>query len=128
MQMTFTVAHMLVRITGVLSLILGLLFWTGDALNLIPIHMLLGVLMVLALWLLAAVASQLGTPIGMVAAAVVLGALLAWLGFSQLNLMPGATHWVIQVLHLILGMAAIGIAEIIGGRLQRGRLATSAAP
>ena len=43
MSMTVTISQWLVRITGVLLLILGLLFWTGDALNLVPVHMLLGV-------------------------------------------------------------------------------------
>ncbi|MBV9580842.1 MAG: hypothetical protein JO057_19850 [Chloroflexi bacterium] len=127
MQLTFTVAHMLVRVTGVLLLILGLLFWTGDARGLIPVHMLLGVLLVLSLWLLAAVASQLGAPAGMVAGAAVLGLIVAGLGFSQTSLLPGSGHWIIQVLHLLVGMAAIAIAEVIGGRLRRNRLAASTA-
>jgi hypothetical protein len=128
MQLTFTVAHMTVRITGVLLLILGLLFWTGDALGLIPVHMLVGVLLVLALWLLSATASQMGVPIGLVLGAAVLGLLVAVLGFTQDSLLPGGAHWLIQVLHLLLGMAAIGVAEMIGGRLRRMRLASTAAP
>src|SRR5689334_9673387 len=104
MTMTFTAAHMLVRITGVLLLILGLLFWTGDALGLIPIHMLLGVLLVLALWLLAATASLLGIPLGLAIATALVGLLVAALGFTQDSLFPGAAHWVIQVLHLVLGV------------------------
>jgi hypothetical protein len=125
MQLTFTVAQMIVRVSGVLLLLLGLLFWTGDALGLIPVHILLGVLLVLALWLLAATASQMGVPIGLVAGAALLGLVLAWLGFTQDSLLPGSTHWIIQALHLVLGMAAIAIAEVIGGRVRRMRLATS---
>ncbi len=119
MTMTATAASWVVRIAGVILLLLGLLFWTGDALSLIPVHMLLGTLMVLALWLLAATASQLGIPVGMTAGAAVLGLLVALLGFTQDSLVPGGTHWIIQVVHLILGVAAVGIGEVIAGRLRR---------
>jgi hypothetical protein len=126
MTMTATIAHWVVRIAGVIELILGLLFWTGDLRSLIPVHMLLGTLVVLALWLLAATASQMGVPVGMAIGAAVIGLLLAIVGFTQTSLLPGAAHWVIQVIHLILGMAAVASGEMIGGRLRRGRLATAA--
>jgi hypothetical protein len=127
MTMTVTIAHWIVRITGVLQLLLGLLFWTGDALGLIPVHMLLGTLLVLALWLLAVSASQLGIPVGMAAGAGVLGLLVLIVGFGQTSMLPGSAHWVIQVIHLLLGLAAIASAEMIGGRLRRERLAASTA-
>ena len=127
MQIVFTVAQMLVRITGVLQLLLGLLFWTGDARALIPVHMLLGVLMVLGLWLLAALASQMGVPVGMWLAAFVLGLLVAIVGFTQTSLLPGEAHWVVQVVHLLLGLAAIASGEMIGGRVRRDRVAAAAA-
>jgi hypothetical protein len=126
MQMTITVAQMLVRIAGVLVLVLGLLVWAGDApLTLVPVHMLLGVLMVLALWLLAAVASQVGVPIGMAAGAASIGLLTLILGLTQDRLLVGAAHWVIQVLHVLVGIAAVGSGEIIGGRVRRRRLSAS---
>ena len=127
MLMTLTTFQWVVRVAGVLTLLLGLLFWTGDALSLIPVHMLLGVLTVLALWLLAATASQLGAPMGLVIGAGMLGVLVLGLGFSQQSLIPGNGHWIVQVLHLVLGMAAIGIAEMIGGRVKRNQLAASSA-
>jgi hypothetical protein len=127
MQAALTVAQMLVRITGVLLLILGLLFWTGDALGLIPLHTLVGIVLVISLWALAALSVQAGVPAGMAAGAAVVGLITLWLGLTQDSLLPGATHWVIQVLHLLVGMAAIGTGEMIGGRLRRLRLARSAA-
>jgi hypothetical protein len=127
MQITLTIARMLVRITGVLALILGLLFWGGSALSLIPLHMLLGLLLVLSLWLLAVLAVQAGVPIGMAAGAALVGLLALLLGVTQDSLLPGGAHWVIQVLHLLLGVAAVASGEMIGGRLRRMRLAASAA-
>ena len=118
---------MLVRVTGIIQLVVGLLFWTGNALSLIPLHMLLGVLLVLSLWLLAAVSAQVGVPIGMAAGAAVIGLITLILGLIQDSLVPGSTHWVIQVLHLVVGIAAVGSGEMIGGRLRRQRLASSPA-
>ena len=127
MQLTFTVAQWLVRVCGVLLLILGLLFWTGDALGLIPVHMLLGVLLVFGLWLEAALASQMNVPVGLVATAAVLGLIVLALGLTQTSLLPGSGHWIIQVLHLLVGVAAIASGEMIGGRVRRDRLATASA-
>jgi hypothetical protein len=123
--MTLLAAQWVVRVSGVLLLLLGLLFWTGDALGLIPVHTLLGVLLVLALWLLSATAWQLGVPPGMAAGAAILGLIVLGLGLTQTSLLPGSLHWIIQVLHLLLGMAAIGISEAIGGRVRRQKLAAS---
>jgi hypothetical protein len=126
MSTTTTTAQWIIRVSGLLVLILGLLFWTGDApRGLLPVHMLLGTLMVLGLWLLAATASQLGVPISLTITAAVLGLIVLVLGFTQTSLLPGSSHWLIQVLHLLVGIAAISIGEIIGGRLRRSRLATA---
>jgi hypothetical protein len=125
MRMTLTTFQWVVRVAGILALLLGLLFWTGDAQSLVPVHMLLGVLTVLALWLVAAAGSQMGAPIGMVIGAVVLGLLVLGLGFSQQSMLPGSGHWVIQVVHLVLGMAAIASGEMISGRVRRAQLSPS---
>jgi len=128
MNMTFSAAQWLVRICGVLALILGLLLWVGDLPPaLLPVHMLLGVLVVLGLWLLAAVSSQMGIPAGMVAGAAVMGLIVLILGFTQTSLLPGGAHWLIQALHLLVGMGAVASGEMIGGRLRRNRPSAQAA-
>ena len=127
MSMTVTISQWLVRITGVLQLILGLLFWIGDALSLVPLHMLLGTLFVLGLWLLAVTAWQLGVPPGLTIGAGLLGLIVLLLGFTQMSLLPSGAHWIIQVIHLLLGVGAVASGEMIGGRLRRGRAAASAA-
>ncbi|HEY1293524.1 MAG TPA: hypothetical protein VGJ60_10610 [Chloroflexota bacterium] len=124
--MTITTFQWIVRVAGLLALILGLFFWTGDAPPaLIPLHMLLGTLMVLALWILAATASQNGAQMGMVVGAAILGLLVLGLGFSQQNLMPGNSHWIVQVVHLLLGMAAIASGEMLCGQVRRAHMAES---
>ena len=50
--MVARIASIVLRVCGALAVILGLLFWSGNLMNLIPIHMLLGILVVLSLWVL----------------------------------------------------------------------------
>jgi thiol:disulfide interchange protein len=125
MQVVLTVTQMLVRITGVLLLILGLLIWTEGMRDLVFPHIILGLVMVIALWLLAVVGARLGAPMGLAASVAVMGLIVLVLGMSQNSLVPGGAHWIIQVLHLLLGMAAVGMAEALGGRLRRIRLASA---
>jgi uncharacterized protein YacL len=115
------VARMLVRACGVVVLVLGLLFWLGDApRSLVPIHMLLGIVLVLALWVLAYMGARVGVSKGLVVTAVVIGLLTAYIGAAQGSLLPDpSVHWIVQVVHLILGMAAIGVGEALAGRAAR---------
>jgi hypothetical protein len=126
MRATLTISLMLVRVSGVLLLILGLLIWTEGTFGLIPIHMLLGLVLVVALWVLAAVSTRAGVPTGLAAGVGLGGLVVLVLGVTQASLLPGSGHWVIQIVHLLIGMAAVGSAEIIGGRLRRYREAAAA--
>lgn len=114
-----TVLQAFVGIAGLVMVILGVSFWTGHAMALVPVHMLIGVLLVLALWTLAGVAAASGVSPGLVALAVVWGLVVPVLGVTQEQLLPGATHWVIQVLHLLIGLGAIGMAQGLGARVRQ---------
>ncbi|HEV7663223.1 MAG TPA: hypothetical protein VGQ62_06780 [Chloroflexota bacterium] len=123
MQVALTVTQMLVRITGVVLLILGLLIWAEGMRDLVFAHTILGLVFVISLWLFAVVAGRLGAPVGLAAGVGVLGLIVVWLGMTQNGLLPGSSHWVIQILHLLVGMSAVGMAEALGGRLRRIRFA-----
>src|ERR687886_1011826 len=101
MQVVLTAAHWLVRISGVLLLLLGLLIWTENMPNLIGIHMLLGLVLVVSLLVLAGLSTQAGVPIGLAAFVAVWALVTLALGVSQTSLLPGGNHWLIQVLHLL---------------------------
>jgi hypothetical protein len=108
---------------------LGILFWTGNADALVPVHMLVGILIVLSLWTMAVLAAVAGAPPGQVALAVVWGFVVPVLGVTQQGLLPGGPHWVIQVLHLLVGLFAIGQVEGLAQAVLRGRgRGTAAAP
>jgi hypothetical protein len=118
MRRATTTAQMLVRACGVVQLVLGGLFWTGNARGLVPLHMLVGFLLVLGLWTLAALAARAGVRPPLVAVAAVWGLIVPILGLSQDQLLVGSAHWVIEVLHLLVGLGAIGQAEGLAARIR----------
>jgi hypothetical protein len=123
MRIVLTSAQMLVRITGVLQLILGLLIWAESMFSLVGIHTLIGLVFVLSLWVLAAVSTRAGVPTTQAAGVIILGLIALIFGMVQTSLLPGSLHWIIQILHLLIGMAAVASGETIGGRVRRVRLA-----
>jgi hypothetical protein len=82
-----TIVQMLVRISGLTAVVLGLLFWTGNVLNLIPLHMLAGALLVLSVWALAFLAAWAGVSWDLVVLALLWGLLVPVFGMTQL--LPG---------------------------------------
>jgi len=115
--MLFRMASIVLRLGGALAVILGILFWSGNALNLIPIHMLLGLLVVLSLWIVGigqAFSSRGSWPLA--GGALLLGLLVIVVGMTQSSLLVGPFHWVIQVVHLLLGILAVGIGQIAAAR------------
>jgi hypothetical protein len=118
MRSTITAVQMGVRAAGVVQILLGLAFWTGNLLGLVDLHQLLGILLVLALWTLAALAARAGVQPGPVAGAVVLGLVVPVVGLTQRELLPGSAHWVIQVVHLLLGIGLLGLAENLATRAK----------
>ncbi len=119
--MTIRIASFVLSLAGLLALILGLLFWIGIALNLVSMHMLLGLLAVGALWVIGVgqVFSKTGSWI-IAACALVVGAITAVLGMMQASLMVGPFHWVIQIIHLVLGILTIGIGHMGAARYRKG--------
>ena len=111
---------MALSLAGLLALILGLLFWTGSALNLISLHMLLGFLAVGALWIIG-VAQAFGHSGSWIIAlvSIIVGGLMLFLGLTQSSLMMGEFHWVIRVIHLLLGLLTIGMGHMAAARSRK---------
>ena len=123
MQVLLTIAQMLIRICGVLLLILGLLIWAEGMANLIGIHMLLGVILVISLIVLGVIALLRKGPPGMAVGLIILALIVGWFGIAQTTMLPGPNHWIVQIVHLLLGLTAVGMAEMLGGVLRRASLA-----
>jgi len=109
----------IVSLLGILLIVLGGLFWSGRALSLLPLHMLLGGIFVLCMWLLSGLAFYARR--GQVLAVVVFvwGLIVPFVGEEQLRFPPGALHLAMQVLHLLVGLAAIGLAHALAAKILR---------
>jgi hypothetical protein len=118
MRSTVTALQMGIRVVGVVQLALGVLFWTGNALGLVDLHQLLGILLVLGLWTQAVLAARAGVEPRLVAVAAVWGLIVPIVGLTQTNLLTGSLHWVIQVIHLLLGLGLLGLAETLATRAK----------
>jgi hypothetical protein len=99
-------------------ILLGALFWTGNALSLIPIHMLIGLVVVLLLWIVSAVAAFARVHPGLVVLGIVWGFVVPALGVMQGALLQGDLHWLVQVLHLAVGLVALGLIERLAVRVR----------
>lgn len=118
MARTVLSLRMLVRACALVLVVLGILFWTGHAFAWINVHMLVGLVLVIALWALAGLALRV-VP-GLAAFGFVWGLVVLVFGMVQTSLLSGDAHWVIQVLHLLVGLSAVGLAETLGRRILAG--------
>jgi glucan phosphoethanolaminetransferase (alkaline phosphatase superfamily) len=120
--MVFRIASIALRLCGALAVILGILFWSGNSLNLIPIHMLMGLAVVLSLWIVGiGQAFSSSGSWALACGALLLGLLVIVVGIRQSSLLVGPFHWVIQVVHLLLGILAVGIGQIAAARGRNSR-------
>lgn len=118
--------QMAVRVLWLAQIVLGVLFWLGAATSLTDLHMLLGLVLALLVAVLAILVGVRGGSPGLLVGGLVVAVLLPVVGLGQTGWLPGSQHWVIQVLHLLVGVAAIAVAEAAGGRLRRqARVASS---
>lgn len=111
MRTSTSIAIWVVRITGLIQIVLGVLFWTGNLRSLVLVHMISGTILVLALWFLAFQSISSGANPGLGYVSIIWGLLTIVLGMTQPGLLPGPFHWVIQVLHLLVGIGAMGLAD-----------------
>ncbi|HET7930536.1 MAG TPA: hypothetical protein VFL63_04000 [Rhodanobacteraceae bacterium] len=118
MKSAIIVARAVLGSSGVLLLLLGIAFWTGHALTLIPLHMALGAVLVLSMWMLAALGFYTRTATPLAVVVLVWSLIVPWLGMMQTQLLPGGAHWVIRALHLLVGIAAMGLGGVLAKRLM----------
>lgn len=125
--MVVRVSLMVLRIAALAALVLGIIFWTGNADNLQIVHIVLGFLVVISLWVLGiAQGVRRGGSFGLALATFVVGFFVLLVGLFQTRWLTGSNHWVIQVIHLILGLSAISLGEMIGARYRRMTAKTAA--
>ncbi|HKH90553.1 MAG TPA: hypothetical protein VKA54_02055 [Gemmatimonadaceae bacterium] len=107
------------RATAVVALLLGILVWTGRPLPWRSVHMGVGLLLGVLLLALSVVVVRATGRASAVVIALVWTVLLVAYGIGHASLWPGSMHWIAQVLHLLVGLATLGIAERLAARTRR---------
>lgn len=116
---TILIARWLISLFGIALVVLGILFWVGQALSLVQLHMALGGLFVLCLWVLAVIGFLTPGSRGFALIVLIWGLIVLALGVAQVRLLPGSDHWVIQAVHLLVGLIAIGLGHSLARRIGR---------
>jgi len=114
MRATAAISLWIVRVAGTLQLLLGALFWTGHAYSFLPLHIVSGVVIVLTLWTVAVLALVARTRRGLALFGLVWGLALPAFGMQQASMLAGSLHWIVRVLHLLMGLAAMALAGMLG--------------
>ena len=103
--------RLVVRATAVALLLIGIALWLGYAVPWRGVHLGLGVLLAAAVLALGAVVARTTGRLGALAAAVAWVALLVGYGIVHPRLWPGGAHWIAQLLHVLIGLATVGLTE-----------------
>jgi hypothetical protein len=112
------IALIIARISGLLALAAGTALATGFVAIPVPLHMSLGTLLALSLLLLAGKARKAGEPLLLVIVAATWAIALPVWGSVQTQVFL-ALPWLSRVIHVICGLSAVGLAEILGMRLMK---------
>jgi hypothetical protein len=122
MRSTIKISLWLLRIAAIEQLISGILFWSGHAYTFVPLHMVVGSVVVLALWTIAVLALIARVRRGLAVFELAWGLALAAFGAQQAMILIGPMHWIVRVIHLLMAFSAMEL----GGKL--GKAILGAAP
>lgn len=121
MRTTTLIILWVVRLAGIAQLALGLLIWAGLAAGAIALHIRIGFLIVLCLWIMAAMALVTRASLGLAVFALLWGIALPAFGLAHAAILVGPMHWIVRVVHLLMGIAALGLADRLARGLMRAR-------
>jgi hypothetical protein len=111
------VARAVVRVAFWTEAGLGVTFWTGHAGDLAPLHVAVGLALAGGLEALAVLAASAPGGSWLVFLAVCWGILTPAFGLLHDHLLTSGGHWLVQVAHLLAGVAAVVLAEALAARL-----------
>ena len=124
MRLAVLVIQGVLRLLAVLVLIIGFALWAHHGYQYIPMHAGAAIVIVVLLWTLSIMGIAVRVTPGLVLAGLLWGVLVLWFGFGMrggrfATLFPGHLYEMARVLHFLIGLAAIGMAEVLGKRINR---------
>ena len=109
----------LIRLAGGGALLLGLAIWAGYLFSWLPVHIVFGATLVLAMWVIAVLAFRAGVRQGFAAVVFLWGVGVVMFGRVQGRILPGPMHWAIQLTHLLAGGIAMGLGIALAAAVER---------
>lgn len=103
------------RLVGAVELTLGLVIWFVGVSS-VPLHIGLGIVMTLILVIISVIALLTAGIRSLGVIGIIYACILPALGMGQLSLQMGNLQWLVQSLHLLIGIGSIGVIHWIGGR------------
>lgn len=114
-MITARIIQIVLGIAGLGALLLGLLFWIANV-DLINFHMLFGLIVALTLLVMSVIAvATRGIRIwGIVG--IIYAFIVPIFGVTQTRILVGNLHWLIQTLHLLVGLGALVLTGMMAAR------------
>lgn len=113
------VLQMIIRVLWVVNIVLGLLFVTGNLVQLVMLHETFGLVIAICLVILAILAIAQARAIALGVAGIVVAILLPVVGMGQVDVVAGSGHVAVEFVHVLVALAAIALAEMLGARCRR---------
>lgn len=106
------------RIAGLGALVLGLLFWIAQ-IDLISFHMLFGLSLAISLLVISIIMLFIRGMRVLGIVGIIYTFVLPIFGLTQATLLIGNLHWIIQTAHLLVGLGALALVQVIYTRYGR---------
>ena len=111
---------MIARLLVAVQVVLGFAIWFGVA-TVTQAHIGLGSLFVLVMWIIALIALFALPSRTLPLITLALGGAIMWFGVAQRTMLIGPMHWTVRVVHLLLGISAMGLIEPMVKAIRRHR-------
>lgn len=119
------ILQMIARLLGLVQLVVGAVIWIrGGGTGIVAFHAATGSLFVLALWVIGLIALFALPHRALPLFTLLWGGFVLWFGMAQTTLLVGGAHWAVRLAHLLVGIAAMGLAEALCGATKRHWAAT----
>jgi thiol:disulfide interchange protein len=112
MTTTTRIIAWIARIAGVVALLLGLTFWATH-IEIVSLHMTFGILLAFSFLILSIIMVATGGMRLWGAVGIVYSLILPVFGLTQSRLLTGNMHWLIQVAHLLVGLGALALIQVM---------------
>ncbi len=127
MRVLGLVLQMIIRVLWVANLVLGIAFLTGNLAGLTMLHETLGLVIAICLLILSVMAMIQARAVGLGVAGIIVAILLPVVGMGQVDVLPGNDHFLVEIVHVLVAVAAIALAETLGLRYRRALASRGAA-